>query len=77
MFCNALTCVGLASIPRLETRYPSSFPARASKTHFSGLRRIPHRRRLSKVSAMSALWRSLTVLLITISSMYASILRPI
>ena len=50
----ALILSGFASIPRLETRKPRSFPAGTPNTHFSGLSFMRVRRRLWNVSSKSS-----------------------
>jgi hypothetical protein len=62
MLMIAWIFVGLASIPRCNTRYPSIFPWRTPKAHFSGLSRRRASRILANVSARSARWSSLFLL---------------
>ena len=50
----ALILTGLHSMPRSETRKPSSWPAGTPNTHFSGLSLIWNRRKLANVSFRSS-----------------------
>jgi hypothetical protein len=70
------TFSGLGSIPRWETIYPSNFPEGTPNVHFSGFSFILNFLRLSKVFARSEMSHSSSRVFTTMSSMYASALRP-
>src|SRR6266567_8958780 len=63
---------GFASIPRRETRKPSSFPAGTPKVHFSGFNFSRYLRRLSNVCRRSWIKVSAFLVFMTTSSTYTS-----
>nr|GFC96140.1 hypothetical protein [Tanacetum cinerariifolium] len=74
---KSLVFLGLALIPFDVTIYPRNFPSSTTKEHFFGFNFILIFFKLSKVSAMSANNIFSCLLLITMSSTYASKILPI
>jgi hypothetical protein len=70
------TFSGLASMPRCETMYPNSMPRGTPKTHFSGFNFTPLARRQLNVMRRSLTRSSAYLVFTTISSTYASRVRP-
>ncbi|GJU15992.1 hypothetical protein Tco_1143958 [Tanacetum coccineum] len=71
------TFEGLARIPCLVMRCPKNRPSSTPKEHFFGFNFMLIDQNFSKVSLISANISSLDVLLITMSSTYASMFLPI
>lgn len=76
IWSTASICVGLASIPFLETRQPRNFPFSIRKILFSGLSLRPALRKLMNVSLKSAMWSSFFVLCTMMSLTYVSTFLP-
>jgi hypothetical protein len=72
----ALVLLGLASIPLLETRQPSTLPLVTPKTHLSGFNLSLASRMLAKFSVRLEIYNAFFLLITTISSMYESTFLP-
>ena len=77
MFWMAEILHGLASIPRLDTRKPSSFPAGTPKVHLVGFNFNRYLLRLSNVSLRSLRRLLLSLIFTTTSSIYIICLKRI
>ena len=73
---TAAIFVGLALIPRLDTTYPSNMPLGTPKMHFSGLSLMMLARSFLKTFSRFATILSIRLILITMSSTYASTVQP-
>jgi hypothetical protein len=73
---RAATFSGLASMPLWETMYPRSMPRGTPKTHFSGFNLTPLARRQPNAMPRSSTRSSAFLVFTTMSSMYASTVRP-
>jgi hypothetical protein len=69
IWTNAFILLGLASIPLVETRQPSTLPHVTLKTHFSGLSLSLASRILANVSIRSKIYEAFFLLTMTISLM--------
>jgi hypothetical protein len=72
----ALIFLGLASMPLVETRQPSTLPRVTPKTHLSGFSLSLASRMLAKVSVRSEMYHAFFLLATTISSTYESTFLP-
>ena len=70
MFSIARILVGLASIPRLDTRKPSNLPAGTPNVHLSGLSFSRNFRSFANVSLRSSNKVCFSLVLMTMSSTY-------
>jgi hypothetical protein len=77
MFIISEIFSGLASMPRSDMTKPRSMPLRSPKTHFSGFNFIPCCRSFAKTSVRSGTRSPVFFDLTTMSSTYASMMRPI
>jgi hypothetical protein len=76
IFVIVTTFSRLGSIPRQETIYPSNFPKGMPNIHFSGFSFILNFLMLSNVSTRLEMSPSSSRIFTTMSSTYASVLRP-
>jgi hypothetical protein len=73
---RAATFSGLASMPHWEMMYPRSMPRGTPKTHFSGFSLTPLARRQPNAMLRSPTRSSAFLVFTTMSSTYASTVRP-